>query len=59
MIALLFLALGAVFGWVRASRRGGTTADKLQYAAAHGFAFLLLAIAGGIFIDLTGLFSGP
>lgn len=59
MIALLCLLIGAVVGWLRAARRGGTTADKLQYAAVHGIAFGLLALTAAIAFDLSGLFSAP
>ena len=45
-VALILLALGGAVGWFRAARRGGTTADRMQYAAAHGLpAFLLGMIA--------------
>jgi UPF0716 family protein affecting phage T7 exclusion len=41
VIALILFAIFALIGWRRAARRGGRTADKLQYAAAHGIpAFL-------------------
>lgn len=47
MVVSLVIALcAALVGWFRAARRGGTTADRLQYAAAHGIpAFLLSMIA--------------
>jgi hypothetical protein len=42
VVALILFAVFAVIGWRRAERRGGTTADKLQYAMAHGIpAFLV------------------
>lgn len=50
VVALIVFAIFAVIGWRRAERRGGTTADKLQYAMAHGIpAFLvtlILMVAG-------------
>lgn len=46
MIPAAIAALAAGFiGWRRASAAGGNTADKWQYAAAHGIpAFLLVLI---------------
>jgi hypothetical protein len=42
VVALILFAIFALIGWRRAERRGGTTADKLQYAMAHGIpAFLV------------------
>lgn len=43
-IALLLFAIFAVIGWRRAGRRGGTTADKLQYAMAHGIPAFLVGL---------------
>ena len=46
VVALILFAIFAVIGWRRAERRGGTTADKLQYAMAHGIpAFLVGLVA--------------
>jgi UPF0716 family protein affecting phage T7 exclusion len=42
VVALILFAIFAMIGWRRAERRGGNTADKLQYAMAHGIpAFLV------------------
>lgn len=42
---VLFLIAGAI-GWRRAARRGGTVADRVQYALAHGIpAFLIGMVA--------------
>jgi hypothetical protein len=42
VLALILFAVFAMIGWRRAERRGGSTADKLQYAMAHGIpAFLV------------------
>ncbi len=50
IVALILFAIFAMIGWRRAARRGGTTADKLQYAMAHGIpaflAGLILVVAG-------------
>ena len=43
-IAIALFIVGAVIGWRRAARRGGTTADKLQYALAHGIPAFLAGI---------------
>lgn len=55
MILPVAFVLGAIFGWVRATRRGGVTLDKLQYAAAHGIAFVLLALLITITLDWAGI----
>lgn len=53
VVALIVGLAGAVMGWIRARRRGGSTVDCLQYAMAHGIpAFLatliLMVIAGNL-----------
>ena len=46
LIALALFLIAAAIGWRRAARRGGTLADKLQYALAHGIpAFLAGVVA--------------
>ena len=47
---VIALCVGAL-GWVRAARRGGSQADRWQYAAAHAIptflvSMILLTIAG-------------
>lgn len=44
MLLLVIFVLGALFGAVRAARRGGDRLDQLQYAAAHGILFVLVAL---------------
>lgn len=44
MIMPIAFICGAVFGWWRATKNGGVRLDKLQYAAAHGIAFALVAL---------------
>ena len=40
--ALVLGAIAGAIGWLRATRRGGSGPDKVQYAMAHGFpAFIL------------------
>ena len=58
MFTLVSCLVGCVVGWVRAGRRGGTAADKAQYAVAHGAAFGLTAMALGVAAHWSGLFSG-
>ena len=55
MLVLLAFALGAALGWQRAARRGGDRLDRLQYAAAHGIAFALAALALPILAGRAGL----
>jgi len=45
MIPIISLIAGFAIGWRRAARRGGVTADKWQFAIAHGVGFALLAFA--------------
>ncbi|MDT1063269.1 hypothetical protein RM190_15440 [Paracoccus sp. CPCC 101403] len=44
MIVIAALILGALIGWWRASRLGGTRPDKFQYAAAHALGFAVIGI---------------
>jgi hypothetical protein len=54
--ALILFAVFAVIGWRRAERRGGSTADKMQYAVAHGIpAFLITLVAMVIAANLGWL----
>ncbi|MFK7943074.1 MAG: hypothetical protein AB8B85_09210 [Paracoccaceae bacterium] len=45
MIPAFVAAIVAGFiGWRRAAKAGGKTADKLQYAAAHGIPTFLIGV---------------
>lgn len=44
MILLPAILTGAILGWVRAARRGGNRADKMQYALAHAILFAILGL---------------
>ena len=44
ILILVFLGFGAL-GWVRAARRGGTLADRVQFALAHAIPATLAALA--------------
>lgn len=50
MIFYAAIALGALVGYLRATRRGGNRFDKLQYAAAHAIFFAILGLFLTIFI---------
>lgn len=44
--AFIIMLFAGALGWSRAARRGGTRADRLQYAMAHGIpAFLIVMLA--------------
>ena len=55
MLALILAILGAIYGWITATRRGGNTADKLQYAVGFGIAFGLAGFMAGLFLVQAGL----
>ena len=44
MLVIVAFAAGCALGWYRAAKRGGTTADKVQYALAHGIPLALVAV---------------
>ena len=44
MIVIAGFLLGALIGWMRAAKRGGARADKLQYAAAHAMGLAVLGL---------------
>ncbi|MDO5529503.1 MAG: hypothetical protein Q4F71_08875 [Paracoccus sp. (in: a-proteobacteria)] len=50
MIVLASILFGAALGWYRASRLSALTSDRLQWAAAHAFAFGLVGLFAAIFI---------
>lgn len=55
---LLLAATFAVFaaiGWRRAARRGGTRADRVQFALAHAIPALLAMLALQIVVTRLGL----
>jgi len=54
MLAIPGFLIGALVGWLRATRLGGTRADKLQYAVTHGLFFFLLALGISIWADWQG-----
>ncbi len=54
MLYVVAFALGMIFGWRRAVRRGGDFLDRLQYGAAHGIAFIIAALALFILAERLG-----
>lgn len=57
MLPIVTLVAGFAFGWFRAARRGGGTADRWQYAISHALAFGLLGFVISIFLIRSGLFG--
>lgn len=55
MLAIIGGILGIALGWWRATKRGGNTADKLQYATAHGIALLLAGYFIALFLVKFGV----
>lgn len=58
MLLILAFVAGCGFGVLRARRRGGNTADQVQYGLAHGFAALVLVAALALLGGLFGLTPG-
>ncbi len=54
MIVIAAFLLGAAVGWMRAAKAGGGTADKLQYAAAHGLALTVVGLFLTVLITRLG-----
>lgn len=54
MIVLAAILIGALIGWTRATRLGGTRADRVQYAAALGFGFAALGVLLTILLARMG-----
>jgi len=49
MIVIAAFLIGAAIGWMRAAKAGGSRADKLQYAVAHGLALTV----PGVFLTVA------
>lgn len=58
MLPIITCLIGVALGWVRASRRKGSTGDKVQYAIGYGLAFGLAGLILGTIFALNGLFPG-
>ena len=57
LVGLILFLIAAAIGWRRAARRGGTTADKMQYALAHGIPAFLLGLVLVIVVARLGWFA--
>lgn len=55
MIYPIVFLIGGAFGWFRASKRGGKTADKLQYGAVFGMLFMIITLFAVVFAGKLGL----
>jgi hypothetical protein len=55
VILIVAFGLGFAVGWRRAARRGGATADRVQYGFAHGLAALVATAFGALLAGLLGL----
>ena len=55
MILPIAFLIGALVGWVRASKRAGNRLDKLQFAAAHGIAVTLVTFIALVILNGQGL----
>jgi len=45
MLYLIAFIIGLGLGWITAGKRGGNTADKLQYGVVFGLLAMLLLMA--------------
>lgn len=57
LVGVVLFLIAAVIGWRRAARRGGTIADKLQYALAHGIPAFLIGLVAVIAAARLGWFA--
>lgn len=57
MIVLSSFLIFAALGWIRASKRGGTTGDRVQYALVHGAAASLAALVAVVIAARFGLLA--
>lgn len=55
MLIVLVFVIGALIGWRRAAQRQGDRLDQLQYAAAYGIAYALVALTLTILAERLGL----
>lgn len=51
MIVIAAVVIGALLGWHRAGRLGGSARDRAQYAAAFAIAFAVLGLFATILLD--------
>ncbi len=55
ILAAIGGVIGIILGWIHATKRGGNTADKLQYAVVHGIALLLVGYFIALFMAKMGI----
>jgi len=55
MLLVIAAVAAGTIGWMRAARRGGNTADRVQYALAHAIPATLAVLALQILLVRTGL----
>jgi len=53
MLPILGILAGALLGWMTATRRGGNTLDKAQYAAGFGITGGIVGLSLGIVLTHT------
>ena len=58
LLAITFVVFAAI-GWIRAARRGGSTADRVQFALAHAIPATLAMLALQILVLRVGFGLGP
>lgn len=51
MIVIAAAVIGAILGWRRAGRLGGTRRDRAQYAAGFAIAFALPGLFATVILD--------
>ena len=56
MVLPLAFLIGMIFGIYKATRKKGSTKDKLHYGAVYGITCLLLALIVALFFDRLGVF---
>lgn len=54
MIVIAGFVLGAVGGWIKATRAGGNRFDRAQYALVFGLICAILAVFGAVIVDRQG-----
>lgn len=51
MIVIAAALIGAILGWRRAAKLGGTRRDRAQYAAGFAMAFGVLGLFATVILD--------
>jgi len=53
-VAAIFFVIAFAIGWLRAVRRNGTLADKLQWGVAHGIPAGIVGLVIALLLARTG-----